>query len=115
MGTWSETSKEEALLVNQTTQILEKAGARARYVIGPNGAPLTLADLPPSSTKRWVTRRKAEVVAAVRGGLLSLEEACARYLLTLEEFVSWQKSVDAHGLAGLRVTRVQAYRSHSLR
>ena len=37
-----------------------------------------LATLPPPGTKRWVIRRKAEVVAAVRGGLLSLEEACSR-------------------------------------
>ena len=49
--------------------------ARVRYVIGPDGSPLTVADLPPRDTKRWVIRRKAEVVAAVRGGLLSIEEA----------------------------------------
>src|SRR5471030_1439044 len=45
---------------------------RVKYVIGPDGSPLTIADLPPPTTKRWVIRRKAEVVAAVRGGLLSL-------------------------------------------
>ena len=54
---------------------------RVKYVIGPDGSPLTIADLPPPNTKRWVIRRKAEVVAAVRGGLLSLEEACERYTL----------------------------------
>jgi hypothetical protein len=70
---------------------------RVKYVIGPDGSPLTIADLPPSSTRRWVIRRKAEVVAAVRGGLLSLEEACQRYTLTTEEFLSWQ-------------TRIQHYR-----
>ena len=84
--------------------------ARVRYVIGPDGSPLTVADLPPRDTKRWVIRRKAEVVAAVRGGLLSLEEACARYTLTVEEFLSWQYSIDQHGLAGLRTTRIQQYR-----
>ena len=83
---------------------------RARFVIGPDGSPLTIADLPPQNTKRWVIRRKAEVVAAVRGGLLSLEEACERYKLTVEEFLSWQRSIDRHGLAGLRATRVQDYR-----
>ena len=67
---------------------------RAKYVIGPDGSPLTIADLPPTSTKRWVIRRKAEVVAAVRGGLLSLEEACSRYTLTVDEFLSWQNSID---------------------
>src|SRR5437867_13265795 len=85
---------------------------RAKYVIGPDGSPLTIADLPAPGTKRWVIRRKAEVVAAVRGGLLSLEEACARYTLTVEEFLSWQYSIDQHGLAGLRTTRIQQYRQY---
>jgi len=80
------------------------------YVIGPTGAPLTIADLPPVNTGRWVIRRKAEVVAAVRGGLLTLDEACERYSLTNEEFLAWQKSIDRHGLAGLRTTRLQQYR-----
>jgi hypothetical protein len=84
---------------------------RVKYVIGPDGSPLTIADLPPTSTRRWVIRRKAEVVAAVRGGLLSLEEACERYRLTVEEFLSWQMSIDRHGLAGLRTTRIQHYRA----
>src|SRR6478735_8784399 len=75
---------------------------RVKYVIGPDGSPLTIADLPAPGTKRWVIRRKAEVVAAVRGGLLSLEEACSRYTLTVDEFLSWQFSIDQHGLAGLR-------------
>lgn len=84
--------------------------SRVRYVIGPDGSPLTIADLPPKETKRWVIRRKAEVVAAVRGGLLSLDEACDRYKLTVDEFLSWQRSIDRHGLPGLRATRVQDYR-----
>ena len=70
----------------------------------------SLDSLPPPDTKRWVIRRKAEVVAAVRGGLLSLEEACSRYTLTVEEFLAWQYSIDRHGLAGLRTTRIQQYR-----
>lgn len=69
-----------------------------------------MADLPPVDTERWVIRRKAEVVAAVRGGLLSLEEACKRYRLSLEEFMSWQRAIDRNGLPGLRTTRVQHYR-----
>lgn len=79
-------------------------------VIGPEGIPLTLASLPPPNTERWVARRKAELVSAVRGGLLSLEEACDRYNLSMEEFLSWQRQVDKHGLRGLRVTRLQSYR-----
>ena len=80
------------------------------FVIGPDGSPLTLADLPTPGTKRWVVRRKAAVVAAVRGGLLSLEEASSRYMLTVDELLSWQSSIEKHGLAGLRTTRVQQYR-----
>jgi hypothetical protein len=54
--------------------------------------------------------RKAVVVAAVRGGLLSLEEAYSRYTLTVDEFLSWQDSIEKHGLAGLRCSRIQQYR-----
>ena len=67
--------------------------------------------LPPPGTKRWVMRRKAEVVAAVNGGLLSVDEACERYGLTLEEFAGWQRAVDRSGMPGLRVTRIQHYKS----
>jgi hypothetical protein len=84
---------------------------RLRYVLGPDGAPLTIADLPPTTTKRWVIRRKAEVVAAVRGGLLSLDDACKRYKLTIDEFLSWQRLIERHGLPGLRATKVQDYRN----
>ena len=90
--------------------IEEQRRPRVSYVIGPDGSPLTLADLPPPNTKRWVIRRKAEVVVAVRGGLLSLEDACKRYTLTAEEFLSWAQAIDRHGVRGLRVTRLQDYR-----
>jgi hypothetical protein len=70
-----------------------------------------MAELPPPGPQRWVIRRKAQVIAAVRGGLLTLEEACSRYMLTVDEFLSWQSSIDQHGLAGLRTTRIQQYRS----
>jgi len=83
---------------------------RENVVIGPEGTPLTLADLPKPDTVRWVIRRKAEVVAAVRGGLLTFEGACDRYGLSSEEFMSWQRSIESHGIAGLRTTRIQQYR-----
>ncbi|NJO36456.1 MAG: DUF1153 domain-containing protein [Rhizobiales bacterium] len=81
-----------------------------RRVIGPDGKLLTLEDLPPPETKRWVARRKAEVVAAVRAQLLTLDEACKRYNLSTEEFVGWEAAIDKHGLGGLRVTRIQDFR-----
>mgnify|MGYP003347924838 FL=1 len=67
------------------------------------------SDLPPE-TRRWVIRRKAAVVQAVRIGTMSLEEACARYNLSVEEFLSWQRLIDRHGVRGLRTTRLQEYR-----
>lgn len=90
--------------------MIENQDFRPAQVIGPLGEPLTIADLPPADTKRWVVRRKAEVVAAVTGGLLTIDEVLARYNLTLEEFASWQRAVDRSGMKGLRVTRLQDYR-----
>jgi len=74
------------------------------------GRPMTLSDLPPINTKRWVIRRKAEVVAGVRSGLITLEEACKRYSLSIDEFLSWQRLMESHGVRGLRATRIQDYR-----
>jgi hypothetical protein len=87
--------------------MIENQQIRPSQVIGPLGEPLTLESLPPPSTKRWVVRRKAEVVAAVNGGLLTVDEVCARYSLTLEEFAGWQRAIDR---SGLRVTRIQHYK-----
>ncbi len=90
--------------------MIENQKIKPAMVIGPLGEPLTLASLPAPETTRWVVRRKAEVVAAVNGGLLSIDEVCQRYSLTLEEFASWQRAVDRSGMQGLRVTRIQHYR-----
>ncbi|MGB3470651.1 MAG: DUF1153 domain-containing protein [Erythrobacter sp.] len=90
--------------------MIENQDIRPAQVIGPLGEPLTLDDLPKPSTKRWVMRRKAEVVAAVNGGLLTIDEVLERYGLTLEEFASWQRAMDRSGMKGLRVTRIQKYR-----
>ncbi len=90
--------------------MIENQKIKPGQVIGPLGEPLTLDSLPPAGTTRWVVRRKAEVVAAVNGGLLSINEACERYDLTLEEFAGWQRAVDRSGMPGLRVTRIQHYR-----
>jgi hypothetical protein len=80
------------------------------YVIGPDGSPLTITDLPAPDLTRWVARRKAEVVAAVRGGLLSIDGACKRYNLTMDEFLAWHRQVARHGVPGLRATKLQNYR-----
>ena len=60
------------------------------------------------------------IVGAVIAGLvlgkgninqgLTVDEACQRYTLSLEEFTSWQRAVDRSGMPGLRVTRIKQYR-----
>jgi hypothetical protein len=96
--------------MEQKKIMIENQKFRPAQVVGPLGEPLTLDSLRPAGTTRWVVRRKAEVVAAVNGGLLSINDVCERYNLTLEEFASWQRAVDRSGMPGLRVTRIQHYR-----
>ena len=76
----------------------------------PGGLSGPRADLPSPDTKRWVVRRKAVVVHAVRDGAISLQEACRRYRLSVEEFLAWQRAIERHGIPGLRATRLQIYR-----
>jgi hypothetical protein len=71
-------------------------------------SPITV-DLPPPGTKRWVARRKAAVITAVRSGVIGREEACHRYELSEEEFLAWERGIEKHGVAGLRSTRLQIY------
>jgi Protein of unknown function (DUF1153) len=97
------------------TYVNKAAQPAAQYVIGPDGRRLTLADLPSPNTRRWVMRRKAEVIAAVRGGMLSPEEASRRYALHYDELLSWLRRLELFGFAGLRTTRTQYYRERCKR
>lgn len=71
---------------------------------------MTLENLPSPSTKRWVIRRKAQVVEAVRSGIISRNDACKKYNISIEEYLSWQHLIDRHGIRGLRTTCTQVYR-----
>jgi transposase-like protein len=82
------------------------AGRRERLV----DEVLTVRTLPPANISRWSVKRKAEVVAAVTNGLLTVEEACERYSLSIEEFTGWQITWERSGMAGLRVSRAQENR-----
>jgi hypothetical protein len=77
-----------------------------QYVVCPDGERMTRADLPPPTIRRWVPRRKARVVAAVEGGLISREEAYSRYAISHEEFEDWKSGLSSHGLRGLCVTKI---------
>lgn len=97
---------------SKTLRMVEKMAQNAQTISvkGPDGRALTLEDLPKPGVTRWVTRRKAEIVAAVSGGLLSEEDALDRYGLSAEEFAGWAKLYNMHGRKGLRTTRIQQYR-----
>lgn len=71
-------------------------------------------ELPPANTKRWVARRKAQVVYAVQAGEISLTDACERYSLSVEEYLGWQRAIEKSGIAGLRTTRIQDYRNKDI-
>lgn len=80
------------------------------FVTLPDGSTLTRSDLPEKGTRRWVARRKALVVMAVNAGLVTEEEACDMYNLSMEELHSWRVAMQTHGTRALRATAVQKYR-----
>jgi hypothetical protein len=81
-----------------------------RSVTLPDGTIMTRADLPPSSTKRWVASRKAAVVRAVAAGLISRDQALSTYALSEAEFREWEHAISTFGEAALRTTALQKYR-----
>ncbi|HOA48936.1 MAG: hypothetical protein RL702_1910 [Pseudomonadota bacterium] len=91
--------------------MLQYTNSRPLRIIGPAGHILTLESLPPPDTTRWVASRKAQVVAAVEAGLLTIEEVQRRYRLSLEEFYGWQHALERAGVAGLRVSARQNERT----
>lgn len=86
---------------HKMTTMSDDSNQHKGRVIGPDGRVLSVDSLPSPETVRWVARRKAEVVASVKGGLLCLNEACARYGLTHDEYFEWERAYVASGLTGL--------------
>lgn len=80
-----------------------------RSVTLQDGTIMTRADLPSQKTRRWVASRKAAVVRAVVGGLITRKEALDDYGLSEEEFSEWETAVDQHGEAALKATALQRY------
>jgi hypothetical protein len=80
------------------------AAAGIQKVVGTDGTPLSADALPPLHT-RWVVRRKADLLAAIRGGLISMEDASRRYCLSMDELTSWKTAMDRFGLRGLRAVQ----------
>ena len=95
--------------MTQTKPSFATAGDQVR-IVRSTDRQREIDKLPSPKTRRWVMRRKAQVVTAVRNGLLTRPEACDRYQLSGEEFKSWASLLDHHGVHGLRATRIQEYR-----
>ncbi len=86
---------------------------RPKQASGPLGSVLTMDDLPPPNAKRWLPPRKATIVCAVRGGLITLDELVDRYGITQKEFLSWERLLDEHGLPGLCTTHRPEHRKQA--
>src|SRR5215467_2910005 len=61
------------------------------FFVGPDGKQITLAHLPPRDLKNWGPSHKAMVVAGVRHGLITVDEACRRYNLSAEGYLCWYR------------------------
>lgn len=92
------------------SDIIELTADRARSARAMRRTAQIKANLPPADTTRWVASRKAAVVAAVKADVISEAEVARRYGVSEEELQQWKKSLEKHGVGGLRATRVQLYR-----
>jgi hypothetical protein len=91
---------------------MENTETEQRSVLAIVGPEFELGTLPEPNVTRWLPRHKAAIVGAVNGGLLGIDEACERFDLSLEEFLSWRRAIERAGLAGLRTTHTRQYRDH---
>ena len=66
--------------------------------------------LPDVTTGRWTAQRKAQLIAGIREGVITLARACERYGVSAAEVGEWMRLDQRHGTAGLRVCRLQHYR-----
>ena len=109
---WGQIGKLTNVLLSETAYAAttEPTSPGSGQPVGSANETITSRDLPSPNIRRWHVHHKATVVTAVQKGLLDLAEACARYKITTEEFLSWKRLLDEHGLHGLRTTRLKEYR-----
>lgn len=76
-----------------------------------DGVPLCINDLPAAGYRGyWTAKRKAKLLLAIQGELMSISEAFERYAMTADEIIAWRRDFYPHGINGLRATRLQEYR-----
>ena len=64
----------------------------------------------PELNCRWTATRKAQLVMAVKNGLLTEKDLKEKYAMSSDEFLSMEKSINMFGVHGLRTTLIQEYR-----
>ena len=106
IGTFMQTAAVFQFRVFETEGMVDALGRE--HAFGP------MPELP-RPTQRWTVRRKAAVIAAVRGGWVPIEEACELYDISVDEFLAWERDLDRYGIHGLRTTRYQIYRDTEAR
>lgn len=62
-------------------------------------------ELPPEHTTWWTPLRKASVVAHIKKGTLTTQEAISRYKLSDEELSEWKTDFGRGGVPALRVVK----------
>ncbi len=68
-----------------------------------------MPELPPPSTQIRTPQGKTAVVEAVRGGWVPIEEVCQSYMISVDEFLSWERDVDRLVTHGQRRTHCQLH------
>jgi hypothetical protein len=75
------------------------------------GNVITKADLPSPKTRRWVNSRKAILVRAVQGDIITREELLELYNMEDREFAIWEREFAQYGAEGLKQTKMQKRRT----
>jgi Protein of unknown function (DUF1153) len=103
------------MMVQPTLATVSSLTVNLTPITNPANTADGFVDLPAADTKRWVPRRKAAVVVAIRKGTISAQEACKLYNVSAEELVHWERDLDLYGVPGLRTTRISIYRKYPSR
>jgi hypothetical protein len=71
------------------------------------GGLLTAHDLPKAGErKRWTRVYKAIIADAIKHGLMTSQEACDRYCMTVGELERWIELLETQGLRGLSASNL---------
>lgn len=74
------------------------------------GCVMTRADLPKKGERgRWTMAYKAIVAEAIKHNVISMEEACERYITTAREVKRWIAVLEADGMRALKADNFQNF------